>query len=143
MPLMDILRQVELFRGLNPQQLEHISSICRPEEISAGTVLFQQGDDADRMVIIASGQIEIAVTTPQGETYPALYLGEGQVVGEMGLIDSGARSATAIALEKTRVYTIDRSDFEHLCEADTAIGYLMMRNLAQDLSFKLRHRDNE
>ncbi len=139
---MNILKQVELFRGLNALQLEQIGNICRPETLVTGTVLFRQGDPSDKMVIIASGQIEIAVTPPHGEPYPALYLGEGQVVGEMGLIDAGSRSATAIALGETHIYSIDRTDFETLCETDTAIGYLMMRNLAQDLSFKLRHRDN-
>lgn len=142
MPLLTILKQVELFRGLNADQLERIGSICRPETLTNGTVLFRQGEPSDKMVIIASGQVEIAVTPPNGEPYSALYLGKGQVVGEMGLIDAGARSATAIALGETQIYSIARADFEMLCETDTAIGYLMMRNLAQDLSFKLRHRDN-
>ena len=43
--------------------------------------------------------------------------------------------------DQTIVYNIPNNKFTALCVADTAIGYIMMRNIAQDLSFKLRHRD--
>jgi len=60
----------------------------------------------------------------------------------MALIDETTRSATVIAAqENTKVYTIPRDEFTRLCTTQTDIGYLMMRNIAQDLSFKLRHQD--
>jgi CRP-like cAMP-binding protein len=73
-----------------------------------------------------------------------VYLGTGQVVGEMGLIDAGRRSAAAIAIEEgTTVYCIPGAALTALCERDTAVGYILMRNIAQDLSFKLRHQDSD
>ena len=69
-------------------------------------------------------------------------LGEGQIVGEMALIDLGPRSATVRAVtEPTTVQVIRREDFDRLCQENNHIGYIVMRNLAADLSFKLRHRN--
>jgi CRP-like cAMP-binding protein len=59
----------------------------------------------------------------------------------MGLIDSGARSATVQALTDIRLYEVDCNRFRGLCETDTDLGYLVMRNIAVDLSFKLRYRN--
>ena len=73
-----------------------------------------------------------------------VYLGAGQVVGEMTLVDSGRRSASVISAEEgTIVYSIPNDVFSRLCETDTGIGYMIMRNIAQDMSFKLRHHDYE
>src|SRR5688572_30131692 len=98
MSAVDILRQVELFRGLDDTGLARIARLARSEMYAAGQIIFEQGSPADSLYIIHSGQVEIALRTPSGDVYPAVYLGSGQVVGEMGLIDAGKRSASAIAV---------------------------------------------
>jgi CRP-like cAMP-binding protein len=139
---LEILRQVELLRGLSDPQLTQISQLCTMEHYPNGSVIFTQGSQADKLYIINTGQVEVAVRTQQGETYPAVYLGAGQVLGEMSLVDAGRRSASAIAaMDDTQVYVMRGADLTRLCEEDTLIGYVIMRNIAQDLSFKLRHRD--
>jgi CRP-like cAMP-binding protein len=144
MPVIEVLRHVELFRGLTDAQLDRIGKISSLEIHPRGSVIFEQGAVADKLYVIGDGQIEITVTNTQGERHPTVYLGAGQIVGEMGLVDAGKRSAAAIVVEdQTQVYCIDAQDFQQLCEQDTAIGYLMMRNIAQDLSFKLRHTDSD
>jgi CRP-like cAMP-binding protein len=58
----------------------------------------------------------------------------------MALIDSTTRSASIVAaVDNTELYYLSTDDFVNLCKSNTAIGYIMMRNIAQDLSFKLRH----
>jgi CRP-like cAMP-binding protein len=140
--LMQTLKQVELFQGLTPGQLERLSALCQSRMWAQGETLFKQGDPADTLYIIAAGQIEIAVHNAQGELTPEVYLGSGQIIGEMGLVDAGTRSASAIAAENdTQIYSILADDLNRLCEEDTALGYRLMRHIAQDLSFKLRHHD--
>jgi CRP-like cAMP-binding protein len=59
----------------------------------------------------------------------------------MALVDRGPRSATVRAISKeTIVQVISRDDFEELCEKNHHLGYVVMRNIAADLSFKLRHQ---
>lgn len=142
MQLEDILKMVELFRGLNEDQLHQIMKISQEENYKNGEVIFDQGATGDKMYIVGAGQVEIKIKSHTGYTFSAVYLGEGQVFGEMALVDESTRSAAVIsAQDNTVVYSIPASDFTELCKTDTAIGYLMMRNIAQDLSFKMRHRD--
>ena len=140
--LQQILKGVELFRDLSDEQLDQISQISKKEIYSKGDTICKQGEPGDAMYVISSGQVEINVRDNKGNTYSALYLGAGQLVGEMALIDAGTRSASVIGVDnETVVYSIPNNKFTALCATDTAIGYIMMRNMAQDLSFKLRHRD--
>jgi CRP-like cAMP-binding protein len=142
MKLLDIMKRVELFRGLDESQLERITAISTQETLTKDTKIFNQGDSGDKMYIISQGQVEVRVRGADGESRAALYLGIGQVFGEMALIDSGPRSAAVVAVDDdTVIYSIPTDDFTNLCQTDTGIGYIMMRNIAQDLSFKLRHRD--
>ncbi|PJF23245.1 MAG: hypothetical protein CUN56_01815, partial [Phototrophicales bacterium] len=104
-------------------------------------IVFEQGSAGDALYIIADGQVGVKVNDTDGDSYVALYLGKGQVFGEMALIDQGTRSATIIAAEDhTEIYRISTQDFITLCTQRPDIGYILMRNIAQDLSFKLRHR---
>ena len=140
--LVNILKSAELFRDLTDEQLAQIELISKKEVYAKGDVICEQGDPGDAMYVISSGQVEISVRDTQGNTYSALYLGAGQLVGEFALVDEGPRSASVIGIDgETVVYTIPNEQFTDLCVKDTAIGYIMMRNIAQDLSFKLRHRD--
>lgn len=137
-----VMKRVELFRGLTEQQLQSLAEICYEEHFHTGAALFEQNDVGDKMYIVRDGQVEVRVRDQDGTSYAAVYLGAGQVVGEMALVDAGRRSATVVAVDdETVVYSIPHHAFTQLCQNDNAIGYVMMRNLAQDLSFKLRHRD--
>ncbi len=142
MELIHILKRVELFRGLTEAQLERLSDISHEEDYGKGALVFEQDSSGDKMYIVSTGEVEVRVRDSQGNSRAALYLGAGQVFGEMALIDAGRRSASVVsAADHTIVFSIPSQDFTELCQQDTALGYIMMRNLAQDLSFKLRHRD--
>ena len=138
-----LLRRTSLFRGLNDSQLDRVAQITRSEAYDAHKLIFDQGDEGDNMYIVDSGQVEIRVQDRSGGTNSVLILGQGQVFGEMALIDHGERSASVVALQGgTTLYAIPKELFEDLCESDTAIGYVMMRNIAQDLSLKIRHQNS-
>ncbi len=136
-----LLKGVELFLGLTDNQLQRLIDISKPMSLNDEDVIFSQGDDGDKLYIVREGQVEVNVED-NGKSRSQVYLGQGQIFGEMALIDYGRRSASVKAIRKgTVVDAIDREAFTALCEQDTAIGYVIMRNMAVDLSFKLRHRN--
>lgn len=142
MPVVTILKQIDLFRDLSEEQLQQIEQIVSEVTFAEGKTVCKQGDPADKIYIISAGQVEIVVEHDNGSQQSVLYLGSGQVIGEMTLVDEGQRSASVIAVEdSTRVYSIPNAKFTALCQYNTDIGYIIMRNIAQDMSFKLRHRD--
>jgi CRP-like cAMP-binding protein len=91
-------------------------------------------------VEVSSGTIPDVPGPPQLTSLARL--GQGQIFGEMALVDRGARSATVHCVEDgTVLYVIPRQAFWALCDGNHHIGYVVMRNIAADLSFKLRHRN--
>jgi CRP-like cAMP-binding protein len=140
--LLSLMRHNTLFRGLSDSQLERLAQIMRREQYHKGQAILEQDSAGDSMYVIASGQVGVRMHDARGAARTALYLGAGQLFGEVALLDRGARSATIVATQDdTVVYALPRDSFEQLCSADNALGYLMMRNLALDLAFKLRHQN--
>ena len=66
-------------------------------------------------------------------------LESGHAFGEMALIDSGVRSASARAKTPTTVMVIDNESFESLCLEYPDLGLVVVRRIARDLSARLRH----
>ena len=65
------------------------------------------------------------------------------MIGELALIDQGYRSASVRATQSSgcALLVLSGADFRALCEQNYRIGFIVMRNLALDVSFKLRHRN--
>jgi CRP-like cAMP-binding protein len=143
MDLLAVLGNVELFDGITPDELEAVSKICRERSYHAGDVLTKQGEPGDELYVICDGFVEVlrSVTPSDPSPRAVVNLGQGQIVGEMALVDLGPRSATVRTIsEKTVVQVIQRDDFKRLCDENYHLGYIVMRNIAADLSFKLRHQ---
>src|SRR5690348_13271396 len=142
MELVQVLAGVALCSGLSPTQLASLAAISSREVFNTDAVIFNQNDPGDKMYLITGGQVEIRLNDGSGGNFATIYLGQGQIFGEMALLDQGSRSATVVAIEEnTELYAIRSDAFVTLCQQDTAIGYIMMRNMALDLSFKLRHQN--
>lgn len=143
MALVDLLKAVGLFNGLTDEQLQSLIAISEEAHYNDEEVIFQQGSDGDKLYFIREGQVEILIRRKPNEPERSqVYLGRGQIFGEMALLDLGKRSATVrCSQDNTILHVISREAFTDLCSSNTAIGYIIMRNLAMDLSFKLRHRN--
>jgi CRP-like cAMP-binding protein len=143
MGLVNLLKTVSLFNGLSDSQLQRLIDISEEESYSDGDVIFNQGAEGDKLYFITEGQVEIRIRKRPGEPERSqVFLGRGQIFGEMALLDLGKRSATVkCSQDRTALRVISSEAFADLCNSDTAIGYIIMRNMAMDLSFKLRHRN--
>lgn len=143
MTLLPLMKAVELFHGLTDAQLQRLLDISQEAVYQDGDVIFEQGAAGDALYFISEGQVEICIrSTPDSPERTEVFLGRGQIFGEMALVDRGTRSATVRCCQDDTVLRAIQGDaFTALCETDTAIGYVIMRNIACDLSFKLRHRN--
>lgn len=140
--LIDHLRRVEIFNGLVDAELLKVAGLCQGLKVTAGKPIFKEGDAGYELYIILEGCVRVMINTRSADgtfapsTINRLY--PGQCFGEMILLNSAARSATIEAVDPTTLIVMHETDFRNLCEADPRIGYVVIRNLAQDLAFKLR-----
>ena len=82
-------------------------------QFAAGEAIFWEGDRSDLAYLIKSGQVEILKNGSDGP-FRLAVLGEGDVFGEMGLIDDRPRSAGARALQPVFATAVDRNEFIRL-----------------------------
>ena len=98
------------------------------EEFHAQTVIFSEGDPADVMYVIVSGEVGL---TLRGETVGTE--GEGGIFGEMAMINSATRSDTATALSEVRLARMDRERFRQLVNENSEFSFHVMSVLANRL----------
>jgi CRP-like cAMP-binding protein len=140
--VIDNLRKAEVLAGLSDEDLSKVAGACKAARVAEGRVVFEEGDTGDDLYVIHEGSIlvKIATRNEAGEqthsTINTLY--PGQCFGELVLVNGGLRTATVIAAEQTTLIVMRESDFRTLCDTNPQIGYAVMRNLAQDLAYKLR-----
>jgi CRP/FNR family cyclic AMP-dependent transcriptional regulator len=138
MSLAGSLGKVQLFAGLSQAELERIGVLCEQRVYFKGDTILSEGEVSRELFIIGQGMVEISLKTAETPT-SLVNLGVGQIFGEMTLVDRGARSATVKALDdKTMVQIIPHDALLELCRAENHIGFLVMRNLAAELSLRLR-----
>ncbi len=152
MEKIDILRRTDIFYDLTGAQLEMLASICEERVAKLGDILFEENSQGDEMFVIARGAVEILVDpsivggpgAKKRGSMPVTIatLRSGQTFGEIALVDQGLRTASARCAEtETQLLAIQRGKFMKLCDTYPEMGYRVMRNIAADLSFKIRGSD--
>jgi CRP-like cAMP-binding protein len=97
---------------------------------SPGEAIFEEGDVGEEMFGIVSGEVELSV---DGEVIAKL--GADEVFGEMAVIDSSPRMATASAVSDAEIAVIDRRRFLFLVHETPMFALQVMSTLAE----RLRH----
>jgi hypothetical protein len=128
-----LLSQTSLFSQTPENVLASITPIMKEEQHAAGEPIFHKGDLGSGMYVIYSGEIVIL----DGETELARF-GRGDFFGELALLDTEARSATAEAITDVRLLRIDQDDFFDLMEERGEV----LRSIVRSLSGRIR-RQNE
>ncbi|MCA9672006.1 MAG: cyclic nucleotide-binding domain-containing protein [Myxococcales bacterium] len=115
------------------------TGLAEPFSASGGE-LFCQGDTADCMLVIDEGEVEIVARTPGDETVALARLSGQAVLGELSLIDSGLRSASARALQPTSGWRLARDAFAMLRASRSEISTAILAQLAALTCERIRAR---
>lgn len=127
-----------LFRGLAPQEVTDVILLGEIRKLAKGEVLFSQGEVADGIWLLEQGHVSILSGVGEGSVRLAT-MGPGQFLGEMGMIDGLPRSATARADSPVHGLLLDKGAIQALEERHSALALKIMRNIARELSFRVRH----
>ena len=95
----------------------------------AGTVLFREGDPAGEMYVIHSGRVQLSRKLRGRDTIIAV-LPQGEFFGELAVVNSRPRSATATVVEEAVLLVIEPKAFEQMVRRNAEIAVRMIRKLA-------------
>lgn len=110
---------------MSDQELEY-------RDYKPGQVIFAQGETGEEAFIIQKGKVEIAVGDGVAELVVAV-IGEGELVGEMALVDQSERMATARAMTKTTCIVVPKRIFQRVLKQSNPIVVAMLNTLMRRL----------
>lgn len=111
-----LLRALPSFDTLPPEELERISSVMAVETFEAGQKIVCERELGDRMYLIVSGTVSVAVEGAAGAVDLG-YLTAGEIFGEIALLtEMRRRRATIAAKTPTVALTLTRPDFEEIVD---------------------------
>ena len=105
---------------------------------ASGELICSEGEFGDCAYIIERGRVAVSCLH-DGASVPVANLGEGEIFGEMALIDDSVRSATAVAAEETEVFVIDRDLLQLRMEAADPVIRFLMHVLLERFRASQRH----
>lgn len=132
--LIDRLRTVAIFRGLDDKELHRIAEVGKQVHFDTGKVVAQQDGGAAGFHLIMDGQVSIDVDGRE-----RARLGSGTYFGEMSLLDGLPRSATVKAEEPTTTFALTSWQFLPLLDEYPSIS----RALLVELCGRLRRVEHD
>jgi len=101
--MIEALKQVRMFSALPEDRLAELNKGIIWQEVKKGERIFEEGAEADRMYIIARGQVKIVKEFPSGRNAIMGIFGPGGAVAEIVAVDKLPYPASAVALEDSTV----------------------------------------
>jgi signal transduction histidine kinase len=126
------LESTKLFNGLAQTEIVHVREAAREITFAPGQQIFKEGEPGDGIYIVKSGIVQISAML-NGERVVLARLGQGELFGEMAVLDQNPRSATAIAESQTEVYFISREDLMRMLELIPRLSAFFVREISQRL----------
>jgi CRP-like cAMP-binding protein len=136
-----LLMQAAPLAGLGLHEARIVVDAMRPLHLLADTLLFEEGDavDNDYMVLVLDGQLRaVSSNGVSGDEVVISVIGPGSLVGEMGVIDGGPRSASCTSLTDVKLGVLSRSALLELVETHPGAAARLMLGVAKGLAERLR-----
>jgi CRP-like cAMP-binding protein len=123
------LQQTAIFGELHDSALRELAQVCLQRTYRRGQFLWYEGDSGDYLVVIVRGLVKVTVTSPRGDEMLLVTLGPSEVVGELSVIDGGARSASVVALTPTTGIVIGRAPLIALMQRSPELLDVLLRSM--------------
>ncbi len=137
MQLNEILGKIFLFSDLSKPEISKLSTLLRERVYKKGENILVQNEKGDSLFIILEGKVKVVLYGENDREIILSIFKEGDFFGEMALLDEDVRSASVIALQKTRVLLLHRSIFLDYLNKHPGLSVKLMKYL----SGRLRYAD--
>ena len=132
-----IVREHSFFAGMKRDYTDIVTGCAKNVRFEPGDYLFREGDPADQLYLLRSGNVALEVETEDGPV-TLQTVGESEIVGASWLVPPYRRGLSAKALELTRAIALDAVCLRGKCEDNHDLGYEMMKRFMPILIQRLR-----
>jgi CRP/FNR family transcriptional regulator, cyclic AMP receptor protein len=139
-PSQDALRMLDgcvVFRALDIAARRWLAEHARRRHFDAGQTIFESGSPGHSMMAVVTGTVRITARSSRGTEIMLAVLSQGEIVGEIALLDGGERTADATALTDCELVVLERRVVLPFLEQHPKACLKLLEMLAQ----RLRHTD--
>ena len=147
------LKKIQMLAGFSEIEVAALSRIAREVKVPAGQVIMREGEIGDSMYLFGEGQVMVTKnltlkTGKQGfsQAEKSMVRLDARYVsffGDMAMFENDVRSATLTASTDCLLYEIKRDDFERLTQQNSALGYKLVRRIAEVLCHRVRQGNQD
>ncbi|QQS13219.1 MAG: cyclic nucleotide-binding domain-containing protein [Rhodospirillales bacterium] len=127
---MALLRATEIFGGLEDRDLATLAAYSRVRRMRKGEVIYRKGDRDASMVVVLAGLVKISVPSALEREVVLNVIHDGEVFGEIALIDGRPRSADATAMTGGDLLVLDRRVVLPFLRANADVAIVCWRRCA-------------
>ncbi|AOQ23480.1 Crp/Fnr family transcriptional regulator [Neomoorella thermoacetica] len=135
----EFLRQVPVFAGLEPEELQHIASLALLRRYRKNMYIFMEGEPGDAFYFVKKGAIKLFQVLEDGREKILHFVREGEIFAEVLLFEGGPYPATAQTLEDTEVGIIRNADMEKLLSAHGEMAVKIIKVMSRRLRQAQNH----
>jgi CRP-like cAMP-binding protein len=128
-----MLPEGSLFAACRADELADLLGLSSRHDMKKGQTLLLQGDPGDQLLILLSGNAKVTMVAQNGREITLDYADPGSLLGEIAVLDGGARSASVIALSAGSYLRLTRAAFEAFVERQPGAAWRLLRELARRL----------
>jgi signal transduction histidine kinase len=140
----EFLRKIPLFAELPDEELDLLCQMLQEVRLTAGQILFNEGDTADRAYLIYQGELEIVKHIDGREIIIDVHTKPGIVIGEMALIDETTRLATVRARSDCFLLALEHSQVQKLLNKSSRAAQVMLYTMTRrwrGMEAHIRHNE--
>lgn len=137
-----LLHETGLVRDIPDEDVRSLAAMSSKHSYTQGSVILKEDDHSRDLYMIRKGRVSIAlkITPAEAERKQVIFtLHQGDVLGEMSLVDGSPRSATVNAEDNVVLYSIEYSGLISYLESNPMVGYIFMRNIAGIIANRTRN----
>ena len=134
----DVIEKSPLFDKLKHWQMKRVVLLGKVFEISKGEAAISYGDYGDSIFLLLEGQAEVMVRKDDGSSTAVATISQGEVFGEIAMVNPGPRTADIVAAENMKYLEIDWKGINRIQMIYPRIAVHLYRNLSRILGSRLK-----
>ena len=131
----EFLKSVPIFSELSDETLAHLSQSGSIQNFNKDSIILSEKEAGTALFVIISGKVKISRISTEDDDKEVILsiLNPSDFFGEMSLLDGMERSATATAMEDSRILIVQRNDFLDLLRENPEVSIILLQELTQRL----------
>ncbi len=133
----EILRRFPYFATATDDGLRDLAMLCEEESIPAGTIMYREGDTADKLYILIDGEVDIQYTLGSGELRTVDTIVPGELLMWSSLVEPYKSTAMVTARQNSRLIALNAEKLRKFCASDREVANEVLMHLTKLLATRL------